>query len=154
MLLYLVQHGKAKSKEENPDRPLTNEGRREIDAVMLLMMRYGVITATRVLHSGKLRAAETAQMIGAKINVEEAEADGLSPMDDPTIWQERLEGAQEQQDTMLVGHMPHLSRLASQLLCDDPDAELVDFANGGVICLRLEDGHWSLHWSVPPSLVR
>lgn len=152
MLLYLVQHGKAKSKEENPDRPLTDVGRREIDAVMLLMMRYGAITATRVVHSGKLRAAQTAQQIAAKLDVRAEESDGLSPMDDPSIWAGRL--GDEAQDTMLVGHMPHLSRLASQLLCGDPDGGVVDFANGGVVCLAREDGRWALRWSVPPALVR
>lgn len=151
MLLYLVQHGKAKSKEEDPDRPLTEEGRREVDSVMLLMMRYGAITASRVVHSGKLRAAETAQLIAAKLDAEVEESDGLKPMDDPEIWAERLND--QTGDTMLVGHMPHLSRLASHLLCGDPDAGLVDFANGGVVCLREEDDHWALRWSIPPSLV-
>lgn len=152
MLLYLVQHGKAKSKEENSDRPLTDEGRREIDAVMLLMMRYGAITATRVVHSGKLRAGETAQQIAAKLDVPVEESDGLAPNDDPALWRERLESGG--QDTMLVGHLPHLSRLASLLLCGEPEAGLVEFVNGGIVCLSGEDGHWSVRWSVPPALIR
>lgn len=151
MLLYLVQHGTAKAKDEDPDRPLTDAGRREIDSVLLLMMRYGAIATTRVVHSGKLRAAETAQMIGAKIDAPVQEAHGLKPMDDPDVWAERL--AEDGQDTMLVGYMPHLSKLASKLLCGDPDAGLVNFANGGIVCLREEDGHWALRWSVPPTLV-
>ena len=151
MLLYLVQHGKAKSKEEDPNRPLTEEGRREIDSVMLLMMRYGAITASRVFHSGKLRAAETAQQIAAKIDADVQEADGLQPMDDPGVWEARL--GDESGDLMLVGHKPHLPKLASQLLCGDPEAGLVEFANGGVVCLRYDDGQWALRWSVPPSLV-
>ncbi len=151
MMLYLVQHGKARSKEENPDRPLTDEGRREIDAVMLLMMRYGAVTATRVFHSGKLRAAETAQQIAAKIDAPVEEADGLSPMDDPAIWSERL--ADDEQDIMLVGHLPHVARLASLLLCGDPEGDVVRFVNAGMVCLQGEDGDWTLHWSIPPSLV-
>lgn len=152
MLLYLVQHGKAKSKEENSDRPLTDEGRREIDAVMLLMMRYGAITATRVVHSGKLRAGETAQQIAAKLDIPVEESDGLAPMDDPALWRDRLHSGD--QDTMLVGHLPHLSRLASLLLCGDPEAGLVEFVNGGIVCLENSDGHWSVRWSVPPALIR
>lgn len=151
MLLYLVQHGKAKSKDEDPDRPLTDEGRREIDAVMLLMMQYGAITASRVWHSGKLRAAETAQRIADKLDMAVEKSDGLKPLDDPVVWAERLAGTPE--DTMLVGHMPHLRKLASHLLCGDADAGLVDFFNGGVVCLSDDDGHWSVRWSVPPSLV-
>ena len=152
MKLYLVQHGKAKSKEEDPERPLTDEGRHEIEAVLLLMMRYGAITATRIMHSGKTRAAETARAIGVKLDVEPSEADGLQPMDDPAIWADRV--AADGQDTMLVGHMPHLEKLASKLICGDPDTRVVRFANGGVVCLVEKDGDWALEWAVPPSLVR
>lgn len=153
MLLYLVQHGEAKSKEENSKRPLTDEGRREVEAVMLLMMRFGAISASRVLHSGKLRAAETAEIIATKIDADVEEADGLAPNDDPGIWGRRL--AEQDRDTLMVGHMPHLSRLASHLLCGDPEAGLVEFAHGGVICLhRDEENRWAVRWSIPPSLVQ
>ncbi|MFP4624182.1 MAG: phosphohistidine phosphatase SixA [Gemmatimonadota bacterium] len=153
MLLYLVQHGKAKSKDEAPDRTLTDEGRREVEAVMLLMMRFGAITAARVVHSGKLRAAETAQMIAGKLDTEVEEVDGLAPNDDPGIWESRL--ATADRDLLLVGHMPHLSRLASLLLAGDPEARLVEFVNGGIVCLhRDEEKHWALRWSIPPLLVQ
>lgn len=152
MKLYLVQHGKAKSKDQDPDRPLTAEGRHDVEAVMLLMTRYGAITGTRVLHSGKLRAAETARLIGAKLDLEPREADGLQPLDEPAIWADRA--MDDGEDTVLVGHMPHLERLAARLLCGDDDAGVVRFANGGVVCLRETDGEWALEWSVPPSLVR
>ena len=153
MLLYLVQHGKARSKEENPDRPLTNAGRREVEAVMLLMMRSGAITASRVVHSGKLRAGETAQIIAGKLDADVEESDGLGPTDDPGIWRRRLE--ESTRDTVLVGHKPHLPRLASTLLASDPDAEVVEFSNGGVVCLHRDDEHhWALRWAVVPDLVR
>lgn len=152
MLLYLVQHGQAKSKEENSDRPLTDAGRKEIESVMLLMMRFGGISASRVLHSGKLRAAETAQIIAAKLDIDSEETDGLTPNADPAIWAKRL--VETDRDTLLVGHMPHLSRLTSHLLCGDAEAGIVEFANGGVVCLHAEDGHWAVRWSIPPALVQ
>lgn len=152
MLLYLVQHGHAKTEEENSDRPLTDEGRREIESVMLLMMRFGVISASRVLHSGKLRAAETAQIIAAKLDAPSEATDGLAPNDDPAIWEKRL--AESDRNTLLVGHMPHLARLASHLLCGSADAGLVEFANGGVVCLHEHEGHWAVRWSIPPALVQ
>lgn len=152
MLLYLVQHGQAKSKDENADRPLTDEGRREVESVMLLMMRFGAISASRVLHSEKLRAAETAQIIAAKLDVDPEETDGLGPDDDPMVWERRL--AENPRDTLLVGHMPHLSRLASHLLCGSADAGIVEFANGGMVCLHGEEGKWAVRWSIPPELVQ
>lgn len=152
MLLYLVQHGHAKSKDEDRNRPLTDEGRREVEAVMLLMMQFGAISASRVYHSGKLRAGETAGLIAGKLDAESEEVDGLAPNDDPAIWERRL--ADTDRDTLLVGHMPHLSRLASRLLCGDGEAGLVEFANGGVVCLHRDEGHWAVRWSIPPSLVQ
>lgn len=152
MLLYLVQHARAKEKDEKPERPLTEEGRRDVEAVMLLMMRFGAITASRVLHSGKLRAGETAELIATKLDAESEAVDGLDPEDDPQIWERRL--ADITLDTMLVGHMPHLSRLASRLLCGNENAGLVEFAHGGLVCLHRDEGHWALRWSIPPSLVQ
>lgn len=152
MILYLVQHGKAKPKDEDPDRPLTDEGRREVESVMLLLMRYGAVTASRVVHSGKRRAQETAEIIATKLDAELEPSDALAPNDDPAVWVERLHGSQR--DVVLVGHMPHLSRLASLLLTGDPEAEVVSFANGGVVALGLEEGHWALKWAIPPAMVQ
>lgn len=152
MLLYLVQHGQAKSKDEDRDRPLTEQGRRQVEAVMLLVMQFGAISASRVFHSGKLRAGETAGLIADKLDATSEEVDGLAPNDDPEIWERRLVEAED--DTLLVGHMPHLSRLTSRLLCGDAEAGLVEFANGGVVCLHRNGGRWAVRWSIPPSLVQ
>jgi phosphohistidine phosphatase len=152
MLLYLVQHGKAKTEDEDPERPLTDEGRREVESVMLLMLRAGAITASRVLHSEKLRAGETAKIIATKLDADTAETDGLAPGDDPEIWATRLR--ESNRDTVLVGHLPHLSRLAARLLAGDAGAGIVEFVNGGIVCLhRNDDGAWGLRWAVTPSLV-
>lgn len=152
MLLYLVQHGKAKPEDEDPDRPLTDEGRREVESVLLLLMRYGAVTASQVVHSGKRRAAETAEVIATKLDADVEEGEGLGPTDDPSTWAARLKDSQR--DLILVGHLPHLSRLASLLLVGDPEAEVVSFANGGVVALGRDDGHWSVQWAVPPALVQ
>lgn len=152
MIVYLVQHGTAASKEEDPNRLLTEAGRREVESVMLLMLRFGAITASRVVHSGRRRAAETAELISGKVEAEVAEEDGLGPDDDPGVWAERLRSSDR--DLVLVGHLPHLERLASLLLCGDADRRVVRFANGGVVCLSGEADRWSLLWAVTPSLVQ
>jgi phosphohistidine phosphatase len=152
MLAYLVQHGKAKAKEEDPDRPLTEEGRKEVEAVMLLMMQFGAVTAARVVHSGKRRAEETAELIASKLEADVEAGEGLGADDEPHAWAERLRSGT--QDLVLVGHLPHLERLASLLLCGDPDARVVRFANGGMVCLNGQDGRWSVQWAVTPDLVQ
>jgi phosphohistidine phosphatase len=51
---------------------------------------------------------------------------------------------------MLVGHTPHLARLASLLLTGDPEGDFIDFSMGGVACLRREGDRWRLRWLITP----
>lgn len=68
---------------------------------------------------------------------------------EPDIWDERL--AKLEGDPILVGHMPHLSRLAALLLTSDADKEVVDFTNAGIVCLKQnDDNKWKLTWAVRP----
>ena len=57
--LYLVQHGEAKSKEEDPERPLSETGRKTVEHVAAWAARMG-LGVTLIRHSGKLRAQQTA----------------------------------------------------------------------------------------------
>ncbi|MCK4829093.1 phosphohistidine phosphatase SixA, partial [bacterium] len=51
---------------------------------------------------------------------------------------------------MIVGHLPHLSRLAGLLLTGDPENQVVEFINSGVVCLTGQDKQWTLSWAVVP----
>jgi phosphohistidine phosphatase len=54
---------------------------------------------------------------------------------------------------MLVGHLPHLSRLAALLLAGDPERETVAFRNAGVVCLEGQGGRFAVRWILTPELV-
>jgi phosphohistidine phosphatase len=55
---------------------------------------------------------------------------------------------------MLVGHLPHLSHLASRLLGLDRNHAVVRFQMTGVVRLdRDEAGQWEVRWVFPPELV-
>lgn len=148
MRLYLVQHGEAVSKEKDPERPLTARGRADIEAVLDLISRRELVP-DRVLHSGKSRARQTAEIIGERLRPAYgvAEADGLDPDADATIWRERLKD--DARSLMLVGHLPHLGKLASLLLAGDAERGTVAFRPGGIVCLELVRT-WSLQWMVTP----
>lgn len=151
MELFLVQHGEAKPETEDPARPLTDRGRREVEQVARAAVRTGV-RAVRIAHSGKLRARETAEILAAALHPPDgvAELVGLSPMDDPTIAQAAI--GEMTEPALLVGHLPHLSRLVSLLLVGDPGRELVAFRMGGIVCLARSDGPWRLKWILTPEL--
>jgi phosphohistidine phosphatase len=151
--LYLVQHAEAKREEEDPARPLSEKGWEDVKRITKFFRGKG-IEVFKILHSGKLRARQTAEALAEGILPKEGveEAEGLSPLDDPNIWREKLEG--ESKDIMLVGHLPHLSRLVGLLLTDDQNRKLVDFKMGGVVCVeRDENGKWSIQWMLIPQIL-
>ena len=148
-----MQHGKSKSKEEDPARSLTDEGRSEVERVAAFLARNGQSESIPIRHSGKTRARETAEALARTLEAATVEeTDGLAPLDDPTLWAERL--GETDKGVVLVGHLPHLARLTSLLLASDPERGIVEFSNAGMVCLqRNEDGRWALLWSVVPALL-
>lgn len=155
MKLYLVRHGTAAPMEENPDQPLTEKGRQDIQRLAVFMMRSGVNVA-RVIHSGKKRAEETAVLLADVVGpgkvVEEAES-GLGPNDSTDLL--ATAAATLIEDTMVVGHQPFMGRMVARLLAGVEDAIGVAFEPGTVVCLERSDngGGWHLNWMAGPRLL-
>jgi phosphohistidine phosphatase len=139
--LFLVQHGEATSEEEDPERPLTDRGARDVREVIRLATDAGVLSVERILHSGKRRAEQTAAAWGEALGVLVETAGGLAPRDDPAIWASGVANATG--DVMLVGHLPHLAKLAGLLVAGDADRPVVAFRPGGLVGLE----HGALGWS-------
>ena len=152
MVLYLVQHAEAKSKEEDPERDLTEKGRRDLERVARYLKRLHVQVG-QIFHSGKTRAHSTAKILAQQVQPAAgvSEAPGLKPMDDPETWAERVADLEE--DTLLVGHLPHLGKLASLLTSGDQEKGVVNFQMGGVVRLRRDEGNWGVDWMMVPDIV-
>lgn len=154
MNLYLVQHAEAKSKVEDPERPLSEQGQADIRKVAAYVAAWAPLQVSHIIHSGKTRAQQTAEVLAQALSPSEGvtvSAD-LPPLAEPTIWAGRLTDIQT--DVMLVGHLPHLSKLAALLLCQNENKKIVDFQMGGIVCLgRDEAGDWSVRWMVTPQIV-
>lgn len=146
MRLYLVQHAEAKSEDEDPERPLSDKGREEAEAVA----RHLRISVSKIFHSPKLRARQTAGIFSSALKAPAEEKEGLKPLDDPQIAREMVESQGE--DLMLVGHLPHMDKLSSLLLTGDADAGIIKFRMAGVVCLELGAG-WKLEWMLIPGLL-
>ncbi len=153
MKLYLIQHGEAKSEAEDPERSLTARGEKEVQAVS--RMANGLqIRPSKIYHSGKLRAKQTAEIIASALTISASlvqPAQGLNPNDDVRPWAERI--SEEMEDFMLVGHLPFLEKLTSFLLCGDERARLVSFRYGAIVCLnQKEDKGWVVSWILTPEM--
>lgn len=153
MRIYLVQHAQAKSKEEDPDRPLSDHGIRDAERLAVFLGDRTEVEVAAIHHSGKNRAEQTAGIFAGKLHPEGGihAADGLGPLDDPAEWADRL--SEEKGDVMLVGHLPHMSRLASHMLLGEPDREILHVQNAGVICLEGQEEAWKLEWMMVPALL-
>jgi phosphohistidine phosphatase len=152
MEVYLVQHGEAKPEAIDPARPLTDHGREEVERVARRAAALRLQVA-EIRHSDKLRARQTAEILAAQLSPSAGglEVEGLAPEDDPGRARAEVESARE--PLMLVGHLPHLSRLASLLLVGDPAREIIRFRNGAIVCLVKTERGWLLKWILTPELV-
>ena len=153
MKLYLVQHGEAYAKDVDPERPLTDRGVQDVERLAAFLARAGV-RVERVIHSGKRRAAQTAERLSRAIAPGvEPEASGLiDPNDNPKAfdWQSESWG----QDCLVVGHLPFMARLVSHLLIDDENRPTVAFEPGSVVCLERGDAaRWHVCWMIRPELL-
>jgi len=151
MFLYLVQHAKAKSEEEDPTRPLSDEGFRDIQKTALFVRKINPDIEI-ILHSGKLRAKQTAEILAEALKIKNCTVtENISPLDEPEIIAERIINANK--SLMIVGHLPHLGKLAAFLLCGDKNKKIISFKMGGVVCLQRDEGFWSLKWMITPDIL-
>jgi len=153
MFLYLVQHGDAKKEEEDPARPLSDKGIEDVKKVASFMFRLK-ITVEEVLHSSKLRARQTAEIIADSLSIKKGvlETEGLAPLNEPILWAEKLKT--KTHSLMLVGHLPHLGKLSSFLLSGDKEKSIIAFKMGGVVCMKRDDsGTWTLQWMITPEII-
>ncbi len=150
--VYLVQHGEAEPKARDPERPLTEGGRKTVEQVAAWAAHEG-IRVDQIRHSGKRRAEQTAAILAERLNPREGVVShpGLAPNDDVRPVAEALTGSQG--SLMLVGHLPFLGRLVGALLVDDPEQQPVRFRQGGLVGLVREDDQWAVACVVPPELV-
>ncbi len=151
MRLTLIRHAIAEEGADDAARPLSPEGRkrfaREVEGLEALGVRLG-----RVLHSPKLRALETAELLaglapgGLEVSALLAHAPSQALLD-------ALGG----DDLALVGHEPHLSTLLAWLVSGDRTLGAhVELKKGAVAVLEGEPrpGGMELVALLPPKVLR
>lgn len=152
MAIYLVQHGLALSKEEDPQRGLAKEGIDKVRLIADVAANYSVKVDT-ICHSGKARAEQTAKLMAAALEPPGGVVarQGLAPLDDVSTLAMELDPAS---NLMLVGHLPFMERLTSLLTTGSAAFRVFRFQNGGIVCLdRDEEGEkWYIKWALMPTI--
>ncbi len=152
MNIYLVRHGDAVYQDSDDLSPLSAKGEHDIDTLAKFLLPLQL--RARVFHSEKLRAKQTAERLAVSMIVNDTVTfrEGLSPCDSVLSIANELNEADT--DTMLVGHMPFMGKLASQLLYQNENRDVVNFHKGTIVCLQLIGyGQWVIDWVIHPGII-
>jgi len=149
---YLVRHGEALLETSDPRRPLSAVGEKQVAQMSRAALARKVRVST-IYHSGILRAQQTAEIFARSLLPPTGvqPMTGLLPQDDPTVARAELENAHE--PVMLVGHLPHMSRLAALLINGDTDREAVEFSPATLACMAHEKATWQVAWVLSPDFL-
>ena len=152
MTLYLIQHGKSLSKDQDPDQGLSAEGIAETERIAKLAQDAGV-AVSQIRHSVKTRARQTAEIFAATLNPEQGiqEVSGIKPLDDVAAYAADIDPAE---DIMLVGHLPFMERMTAFLITGSIDKPVFKFQNSGIVCLDKdpEAQAWVIQWTLMPKI--
>lgn len=152
MNLYLIRHGQPQPREKDPARPLTSQGRLDVETATRFLLQSG-ISVREIWHSEKARSRETAWIIGQALTASRlVSRPGLAPLD--PVDSIRVEIMDREDDLMIVGHLPFLSRLINLLVGAPLNLELVDLQTGGLLGLaRDRDNNWKISFAISPRLL-
>lgn len=147
MRCYLVRHGTAATGPDDGARPLTPGGRAEVEATARALASRRIEVA-EIRHSGLIRARETAEILGRVLAPRQGihAATGLMPEDDPDVAAAEL--ALASTPLMLVGHLPHLARLALALV-GGAQAERIRFTPATAVAVTRSSEGWEVAFVVP-----
>lgn len=159
MRLHVFRHGPAASKDEagvatDRERPLTDEGtdrthRRAQGARRIVGDLDAIVT------SPYRRARQSARILADAFGIphdEIQDLDALMPDRDPmkaleALWS-RYDGK-----VAVVGHRPHLPRLAAGALTGDPDGIQLHLDTASLLTVRITDGGAELRRLVEPDVL-
>jgi phosphohistidine phosphatase len=148
--LFLLRHGEAKPKEEDPERGLTDDGCADVMRMAAWAASAG-IQVDEIRRSGKLRAQQTAKIFAEHLGTKAVEAPGLAPKDDVAA----VAGAIEQEPgvVMLAGHLPFLERLAALLVTGNGEDKVVTLEASALLELTKTDDGWKATGLMQPRLL-
>lgn len=152
MALFLVQHGKSLSKDQDPSKGLSDAGIAETKRIADVAKGYGVHVAG-ITHSGKTRARQTAEIFSSVLNPKGGiqESSGLNPLDDVTDYAKTVDPSK---DWMLVGHLPFMEKMTAYLITGSTENPVFKFQNSGIVCLdKYPDiRRWAIKWTLMPNI--
>jgi phosphohistidine phosphatase len=143
--LYLMQHALAYSSGDNPERPLNPAGITQAKATARGIKRLG-LSFDLIVASPKRRSHQTAALVAEGVRFPYSDiltTEAVLPERPPQELLTLLQKEPAASRVLVVGHMPHLAKLASSLM---HGGELL-IENAGLTCFDLgRDSHARLEF--------
>jgi phosphohistidine phosphatase len=155
--LYLLRHAHAGNPGawDGPDeqRPLSDKGREQADRLGKFLAGTG-FQPDAIITSPKLRAAQTAGIVGGRLGIPVREDPRLAGEFGIATLEGLLRDAGDPDRLVIVGHDPDFSELLATL-CGAESVPMRKGAFARIDAARpLEPGGGTLRWLVPPDLLR
>jgi phosphohistidine phosphatase len=155
MEIYLMQHGPNLSKDEDPEEPLSPDGKKQVlkaaKAIKKMGLQFDVIIA-----SPKKRSQQTAELVAEAIGfpveriVETAKVKAMTPAEETIAY---LAQFTDQESILIAGHLPSLAEIGSILLTSGSKAT-IQFERGGLGRIdvgKLPTHEGKLRWYLTPA---
>jgi phosphohistidine phosphatase len=158
MEIYLMQHGHALPKEQDPDEGLSPQGEARIHASGKALKKMG-IELDVILSSPKKRSRQTAAIVAEEVRFPHeriTEMDKVKAMTPPEETLKALTEYAGKKRILIAGHLPSVAEVASFLLTEGSKATM-EFERGGCCRIDVEElpthsGH--LIWYLTPEQLK
>ena len=157
--IFILRHGEAGNRmtvvEKDSERPLTPEGRTEIQEIAKSLKTVGLQT-DRIYTSPLRRARETAEIAAKALNIRTLEEwDELKPDGSRAELYRKLARLEQSSRPILVGHEPYLTSMIGEII-GTTSAKIV-LKKGGVGKVRITSFtpriSGELRWLLTPKII-
>jgi phosphohistidine phosphatase len=154
--LYLLRHADAGDPMAWPgddaERPLSAKGKRQARRLGSMLANIGW-KPDLILTSPKVRAAQTARLVGRAVDVDPDDDSRLASAFELSDVGSMLGAHPDARRVVLVGHDPDFSSIASTLI-----GAAIELRKGAIARIDLADtapsaGSGALRWLIPPGVV-
>ncbi len=158
MEIYLMQHGPALPKDQDPEEGLGPEGQDRIHAGGQALKKMGV-TFDMILSSPKKRSKQTAAIVAEEVGfpvekiIETTKVKAMAPPEETVQALSELSGAER---VLIAGHLPSVAEVASFLLTEGLKAA-VQFEMGGCCLIDVDElptHSGCLRWYLTPAQLK
>jgi phosphohistidine phosphatase len=157
--LFILRHGEAGNRmtvvEEDSERPLTPEGRIEMQKITKSLKAVG-LQADRIFTSPLKRALETAEIASKILKVPILEEwDELKPDGSKPALYRKLARLEQNSRVILVGHEPYLSSMIGEIIGNTSTKIVLKKGGLGKVRITTFSPHISgeLRWLLTPKII-